>query len=247
MVFPPARFRFAAPILVVAAIGLLAFWPRPAASAPAVPPMIAQAAAQLDADQAQIRALGRQSRQHKGDDAALKSEASALSPIDEGLDSLLAQLSPYEADADRRLAQLGPAPKPGAAPEAPQIAQTRASVSRFRGATDTQIKRARLLAVEVDQLESSIQAQRRALFAQRLWRRSPAIFDQAFWTAPASALAGDIAHVKSVWRHEARLQAASHPSAAAPEEMAAAAILALLILVAARVLLQRWGRSRIAG
>ncbi len=248
MVFAPARFRFAESALVVAAIGLLAFWPHPAASAPPLPSMIVQAAAQLNADEAQIRVLGRQTRQHKGDDAALKSEASALSPIDEGLDSLLAQLSPYEADADRRLAQLGPAPKPGALPEAPQIAQTRASVSRFREETDTQIKRARLLAVEVDQLESSIQARRRALFAQRLWRRSPAIFDQAFWTAPASALPGDIAHVKSVWRHEARLQGALHPAAdAAPEEMAAAAILALLILVAARVLLQRWGRSRIAG
>ncbi|WP_230770983.1 DUF3772 domain-containing protein [Sphingomonas sp. Leaf4] len=89
---------------------------------------------------------------------------------------------------DARLAQLGPA----ATGEDPAIRSERAALARQHGVLDSATKRARLLAVEAQQLIDEISAGEAAEFSQKLFGKVSSPLTPAFWSAILHAVPRDL-------------------------------------------------------
>lgn len=102
------------------------------------------------------------------------------------------------ADIDSRLARLGPAPEKGAAPDAPDVAGQRTALGKQRAAIDAEVKLARLIGVDAEQLGTELIRQRRELFQAALTARVGSPLGRTFWNNLRSALPSDTARLQSL-------------------------------------------------
>ena len=210
------------------------------------PASIADVADQIDDAELTIDSVMATTRTPVLDDAALTTNIKRLLPADRALDDAVAILTPRLAGIDTRLAQLGPAPAKGQPPEAPEIAANRAELTVDQSAVTSELKQAKLLTVELDQLTVQLEQRRRELFAQRLWAQSRSIVSPALWTEVAAALPGDIRRVVTMLAGEIREVRTATRSGLILIEWLIAAIIAVLIAIPGRRFLIGFGKRRAA-
>jgi small-conductance mechanosensitive channel len=191
----------------------------------------AQTDAQLTQSEQVVRKVLAAAQAPKLDLPALAELADQIAPVEAQADALIAVLTPRLAAADARLAQLGPPPAAGAPAEDPKITADRQAQTRFHTSVDSEIKRAKLIAVEAQQLSGHLADQRRALVSAQLWRRTSSVLDPTMWRQMADNLPRDIKRVQGLGRGEAvALRNVARPAAATVLGLSLAAALALLII-----------------
>jgi small-conductance mechanosensitive channel len=132
----------------------------------------------------------------KVDDSALTLMREGMGAIDTHANTLLGELAPRFDAVNARLAELGSAPAQGR--EARDIAAQRADLEKQRGALDTDIKRAKLLIVDSNQVVGSIARARRANFQARLSQRTASPLTPTFWRDIAANVARDSAGARGM-------------------------------------------------
>jgi len=123
-------------------------------------------------------------------DARLAEFRDTAAQLAQQADALASDRAPRLAAIQARQAELGPAPAKGAS-EAPDIAAQRAELEKQRAALDAEIKRAKLLSVDSQQLGGEIAEARRANFQARLSHRTASPLTPAFWSDVGANLARD--------------------------------------------------------
>jgi len=103
------------------------------------------------------------------------------------------QLAPQLSGLDARVAELG-TPAAGTKEDA-DVTSQRALLTKSRGTLDSQIKLARLLAIENTQLAAQLGTLRRSQFQARLGERTNSILGTAFWSELREDLPTDLARV----------------------------------------------------
>ncbi|MDH4464114.1 MAG: DUF3772 domain-containing protein [Acidovorax sp.] len=121
-----------------------------------------------------------------------------VNAIGAAAEQLAARRTEELADIDSRLARLGPAPQKGAAPDAPDVAGQRTALAKQRAAVDAEVKLARLISVDAEQLGTELIRQRRELFQAALTARVGSPLGRTFWNNLRSALPGDTARLQSL-------------------------------------------------
>ena len=210
------------------------------------PASIADVAEQIDDAEITIDAVMAATRAPVTDDAALTANIKRLTPANVALDGAVAILTPRLAALDARLTQLGPAPAKGQLLEAAEIAANRAELTADERAVTSELKQAKLLTVELDQLTVQLEQRRRELFAERLWTQSRSIISPALWTEGAAALPGDIRRVLATLAGEAREMRSAMRDGMTFVGWLVAAIMAALIEVPGQRFLLRLGKARAA-
>jgi small-conductance mechanosensitive channel len=104
-------------------------------------------------------------------------------------------LEPQLNEVESRLKQLGPAPPATAAPEDPGLAAERERLAKSHAELDAALRQVRLLSLRADQLADRIVERRRALFTQRLFKRTPSALQLAFWRDVADAVPHEVRSV----------------------------------------------------
>jgi len=140
-------------------------------------------------------------RKQLGDDvetAQLNDFVELATSIGTSADAIASDRAPKLEAIDARIAELGPAPAKGSPPEAADIAAQRTALNQQRAALDAEIKRAKLLKVDSQQLLTQIEEARRASFQARLWQRTASPLTPAFWVAIAGALHEDSARLDAL-------------------------------------------------
>ncbi len=115
------------------------------------------------------------------DETKLSDVRDIATSIVSSADALAADRAPKLDALDARIAELGPAPAKGAPAEAPDIAAQRAALGKQRTDLDGEIKRAKLISVDAQQLLAEIAEARRANFQARLSQRTPSPLTPTFW------------------------------------------------------------------
>ncbi|UAK22847.1 DUF3772 domain-containing protein [Sphingomonas nostoxanthinifaciens] len=227
-------------LLILAAAPAFATNPRPAVAA--APHSIAALAGEVDRADAQSQSIAIGARLRTIDDAGLRSRLAAIPEIQAELDDALASLEPRLQSADARLAGLGVPPGPGQPSEDPEIAQERQTILRFRRSVDTEVKQAKLVGIEVKQLQDYLTTRRRDLFNERLWQRDSSPLDYRFWGQTAAAMPQDITRAAGLTA--GRRTSPQTSSTATWSRWLAVLLLAAALLVPSRTFLIRWARSR---
>ena len=99
--------------------------------------------------------------------------------------------TPKVAAAKVRLDQLGPRPGDKDPAEPTQVSSERDLIQKQFDDADSLVKRARLLAVRADQLDTTLVERRRARFADALFSRSSSMLDPRLWIGAARDLPRD--------------------------------------------------------
>ncbi len=150
-------------------------------------------------------------------------------------DALIADRTPRLETLNARIAELGEAPAKGAPAEPADIAAQRSAFGKTRTTLETEIKRAKLIVSDGQQLGGEVAEARRSLFQRELFQRTASPLTPAFWN---DALQG-------VDRDSARLAAlrdgASTSLAAAFEEGRRTASWIGLLVGVLLLVFGRWG------
>ena len=133
------------------------------------------------------------------------------------------------AEIDRRLEGLGPAPGSGAPADAPDVAQQRKLLTQQRSAIDSELKLARLVAVDAEQRSADLVRQRRAQFRAALTARSDSPLAPTFWRNLRNAAPRDLVRLQALG---ADLAGAVRATLQSPRHNAFWAYLALALLLA---------------
>jgi potassium efflux system protein len=235
--------RFALPLLAVMSAVLLASAPARGQTLPP-PPEVEAAATQVDQADDDLRNLATATRAAGESDTDLKAKQAAIAPIQASLADALSHLTPRLQDTDTRLSQLGPAPAAGQPPENQEIAASRKGLQRLRDSIDTEVKKARLLSVEADQLSSTISQRLRASFSAKLWARNRSIFDPGLWGDFAAALPADVARLASTLADEGEQFSQATHSRPNLALWSIAGLLGFLFIGPARLFLNTQGYKR---
>jgi small-conductance mechanosensitive channel len=203
---------------------------------------VAALAKQIDAAETQLDSLSLNSRVRGLSDTKLRDSLAAVVPIQATLSNALARLDPRLRRADERLAQLGPAPGPGQPPEDPETTSSRQEILSYRQAVDVEVKQARLLTTEADELTRYLTNRRRRLFSEHLWMRSRSILNPQLWIDFGRALPSELGKFKMTFDQEAGLTTAREGSAFGPALWVLAAFLAAIFLLPIRTQLRRQGQ-----
>ncbi|UXH79136.1 DUF3772 domain-containing protein [Roseateles amylovorans] len=105
-------------------------------------------------------------------------------------------LEPELADVKARLTQIGE-PADGVK-ESPEVAAQRAQLMRNISTLDSQIKLARLLALEAEQAAATALENRRMQFSARLGERAPSVLGSRFWQALADDGDDDLQRLRTL-------------------------------------------------
>jgi len=132
------------------------------------------------------------------DDAKLADFREIATAIGTSADALVADRAPKLEALDARIAELGPAPAKGSPPEASDIAAQRSAIEKQRAALDAEIKRAKLVGVDSQQLIAEIAEASRASFQARLSQRTDTPLSPAFWKGVAGNLVNDGARLDAL-------------------------------------------------
>ncbi len=130
------------------------------------------------------------------DDAQLQALSGTALAAEAQANDIATQLAPGLAAIDARIGQLG-TPVPGVKEDADVTAQ-RAQLARARGASDSQLKLARLLAIESQQLVGQLGMLRRSEFQARLGEHTASILSARFWTTLADDFPDDLAKLRTL-------------------------------------------------
>jgi potassium efflux system protein len=207
---------------------------------------VAALAQQVDEAGTQLDAISLHARSNGLSDTQLRSRIAAIPPIQAKLADALDNLDPRLKSADARLEQLGRAPAADAPPEDPEITQSRREILRYRQSVDTEVKQARLLATEAVQLNADLGDRRRRLFSERLWVHSRSVLDPKLWVDFAQDAPADLGQLNRALDQECALIAVRAGSASAAAIWALAGLLAAMLVASARIMLNRWGETRLA-
>ncbi len=235
-------------------LALLALWlslgsvanaaAKPAPAPPPIPPVIFAQAMAVDQAEADLHGVASGVRSQALDDQELQARVAAIPAIQARLGEAADALAPRLQDADARLAQLGPAPTPGQPAENPEIAASRKSLTQFREAVDTELKQARLLSVEADQINNDLASRLRKNFTTRLWARSRSVLDIGLWQDFAAHLPADLGRLTNALGLEGQAMAAAAKTLSNLVGLGLATLAALGLLGPARTLLNRLGYQR---
>ena len=207
----------------------------------ALPATDAAAAAMIDQAGDDLSDAMTASRRRSLSDADIKAQLATIPPIRADLGAALSTLTPHLQDADARLAQLGPAPAPGQPAEAAEVAAMRGALSRARGVIDAEVKQARLLTIEADQINATLTERLRNNFTQRLWTQSRSVLDPGLWREFAASTPADLRRLADATGEEAQVFGAAARRGGGLAALIIAAVLALAIAGPGRVILNRWG------
>ena len=221
----------------VALIFLLLAVQAPVRAQTAPPPTDAAAAAQIDQAGDDLSDAMTASRRRNLTDAEIKAQLAEVPPIRADLSVALSALTPHLADADARLAQLGPAQ--GAEPA--EIAATRTALAQARGVIDAEVKQARLLTIEADQINATLSERLRDNFSRRLWTQNRSVLNPGLWREFAASTPADLRRLADATGEEAQVLAAAARRGGGLAALIIAAVLALVIAGPGRVILNRWG------
>ena len=177
-------------------------------------------------------------------DAEIRAQLAEVPPIRADLDVALASLKPHLADADARLAQLGPAPARGQPAEAAETAATRAALAQARGVIDAEVKQARLLAIEADQITATLNQRLRDNFSHRLWTQSRSVLDPGLWREFATSTPIDLGRLAVAGREEARVLSGAARRTGAVAALIIAILFGFALAGPGRAILNRWGYRR---
>lgn len=150
-------------------------------AAHAQPPSESAATAQslLDASRQQLILLQQRAGEPESAAALLRDRDETLVLL-ESLNRHIETQQPVLEQLKAKLSGLGEAPTD--APEVPALAEQRAALSADLSIIETQLRMARLLALEADQVLDQITAKRRAHFHAELGTRTRSVLSAAFWT-----------------------------------------------------------------
>jgi len=132
------------------------------------------------------------------DEITLNDLRDQATDIGAAADRIVGERSPELDSIDARIAVLGPAPEKGAPSERSDIAAERGALVQQRAALDAEIKSAKSISVESQQLAADIAEKRRANFQARLSQRTASPLTPAFWKNIAGNLANDRARLDAV-------------------------------------------------
>jgi small-conductance mechanosensitive channel len=113
-------------------------------------------------------------------------------------DALIADRTPKLETVDARLAELGEAPAKGAPPEAADITAQRNTLNKTRTALDAELKRAKLMVADGQQLAGEVAEARRDLFQAQLTQRTSSPLFPAFWNEVYTASDRDLARLRAL-------------------------------------------------
>jgi len=191
----PSSFRFIRPLVRLVGAGLLcALLSLPAAQAqePDTDAALDQIRQQIDTAQ---QSLKKSDNNNLGDSELQSMRNAALAAQAQAAD-IAKNLAPQLSGVDARVAELG-TPTPGAKEDA-DVASQRTLLTKSRSALDAQLKLARLLAVEGEQLAAQLGTLRRSEFQARLGERTNSILSPPFWSELREDLPHDAQRVAAV-------------------------------------------------
>jgi len=208
---------------------------QPASAQPTRPsPLAALDPFRFELDQIET-AIGREGI---GDDSLVELR-DRIGGVRDGLRGRTDALEPQISEVDTRLKQLGPAPPATAPPEDAGLAAERERLTKVFGELDATLRQARQLALRADQLTDRITDRRRAIFTQRLFKRTPSALQFTFWRDVADAAPQELRSVgylvQSWWSYAYETGGVSGIILAA---------VTLVALAAAATVFVRWWRLR---
>lgn len=167
--------------------------PPPAAAppAPTEPPRV-RTSEKIDQAKSRLDQATAALRRDTLDDAALSNIKESLGPAADQLREAIELLGPRFADAKERLDKLGPKPDAKAPPESADVTREREEQQKRYNRTEELLKRAQLLALQVDQTNARIVSRRRALFVNTLMRRSYSLVSPTLWLGAAADTPADL-------------------------------------------------------
>ena len=151
-------------------------------------PSGATPAQRLDQARAEYDLIDQTLKRENLTDGALRDLRARLDPLGLTAQSIVDEITPRLAATKARLDQLGQKPAANAAPEAPEVTAEREDQQKTFNDLDGAMKRARVLAVDVDDATSRIVARRRASFVGTLFARSFSILSPSLWISAAQEL-----------------------------------------------------------
>lgn len=164
---------------------LLAVGSAPLALAQDTPPASAQPAPvsveQLNSQLEQIRQALADT--DKLGDNALQDLRTRAQSLQQQADQLVAGLAPQSDGLKAKLDVLGPAPEKGQPAEPPEVANQRKQLNKDKADLDAQIKQAKTVSLESQQLSSQIATLRRQLFEAQISQRTSSPLSRAFWAS----------------------------------------------------------------
>jgi len=149
----------------------------PAAPAQATPVNVDQLNGQLE----QIRQTIADS--DKLGDAALQDLRIRAQTLQQQADQLVNGLAPQSDALKAKLDVLGPAPEKGQPAEPPEVANQRKELSKDKADVDAQIKQAKTVSLESQQLSNQVATLRRQLFEAQISQRTSSPLSRAFWAS----------------------------------------------------------------
>ena len=154
-------------------------------AAASVPVGMEELSGTIDSNRSQLDQVLATLRRENLDDQTLQSLRDRIDPIQLSLQDVIAKLAPHVEAIKARIAQLGPKPDDKAPPEAASITADREAQQVILNGADDLLKRARLLAVQADQVSDAIVSRRRAAFMKDLLEQSRSIFSPDLWRGVA--------------------------------------------------------------
>jgi small-conductance mechanosensitive channel len=149
----------------------------------------------LDAARTEMEAL-RKGLNEVTDDNELQRRRAAALDLQAKAQAAADRLGPILDSVKLRLTQLGPVA--AGSKEAPDVAAQRAQLEKASGTLDSEIKLAKLLAVEGGQTAEQVSNQRRARFQARLGERHASVLGMPFWREFHDDFPGDRSRVKAL-------------------------------------------------
>ncbi|HEY9066653.1 MAG TPA: DUF3772 domain-containing protein, partial [Burkholderiaceae bacterium] len=194
---------------------------------------------QVDATQQSLKKTAADSSIELGDDELQNLRSNALAARMQAA-GLAEKLAPQLSSIQARITELG-TPQPGAKEDA-DVASQRAALTKERNDVDGQLKLARLLTVESDQLATQLATLRRSQFQARLGERTHSILAARFWAELADDSVRDAQRVVALGRDFAAAAQATPLLVWLLAPLAAAAVWWLLRWAQKRAL--RWLTTR---
>jgi len=153
----------------------------------------------------------------------------SINAIGQAAERVVARRGAELAELDKRLDGLGPAPEKGSPADAPDVVQQRALLAQQRSAIDSELKLARLVAVDAEQRSTELIRQRRAQFRAALTTRTDSPLSLSFWRNLRNAAPRDWARLQALG---ADLGATVKATLQSPRRNAFFGYLALALLLA---------------
>ncbi|WP_238481105.1 DUF3772 domain-containing protein [Dyella telluris] len=162
-------------------------------------------------------------------DEMLTAARSSTQSVQQQADLLTASLAPQADSLKAKLDVLGPAPEKGAPAEAPEVASQRKQLLKDQADLNGQLKQAKLLSRDSQQMLTEISALRRDLFNAQISQRTASPVSVAFWSRLRQSFPDDRANFSQLWQSlKGALGQAWQPDNRAPFILCLIAAIALM-------------------